>query len=81
MTLLSNINAPAAAPGGLTWSKDTDVVDVPDDLATELLGIVDGGFVEAPAKAKATKAEVTEPAPKASADRAVTETPAPKSRR
>jgi hypothetical protein len=58
MTALRNHKAPASAPGGLVWDTTDQIVEVPQDLAGELLAIVDGGFVEVQAKAK-----VTEPAP------------------
>jgi hypothetical protein len=35
---------PGAAPGGYVWDTPADVVDVPDDLAAELLAIPRGGF-------------------------------------
>jgi hypothetical protein len=59
---------------GYTWEKDGDVVEVPEDVAAELLSIRGGGFeaVEADSKPKAVrepgpKAEITEPAPKPAA--------------
>lgn len=55
---------------GYTWEKDGDTVEVPDDVAAELLSIRGGGFEAADDKPKAVtepgpKAEITEPAPKA----------------
>jgi len=35
-----------SAPGNLTWHQPGDVVEVPDDLALELLAIPDAGFSE-----------------------------------
>ena len=59
---------------GFTWENDGDVVEVPDEVAAELLAIRGGGFRQAedgPERALITepapKAEVTEPAPAAKA--------------
>ncbi|MFF0409062.1 hypothetical protein ACFYUY_01330 [Kitasatospora sp. NPDC004745] len=41
-------SAPGSAPGGLTWATPDDVVEVPDDLAVELLAIRDAGFEHVP---------------------------------
>lgn len=46
MAFLRNTKAPAGAPGGLAWDDEDSVVEVEPDLATELLRIPDGGFVE-----------------------------------
>lgn len=67
---------------GYTWEHDGDVVEVPDDIAAELLSIRGAGFSQALAEPEprpvitepAPRAEVTEPAPKAKAE--VTEGPA-----
>lgn len=37
---------PGSAPGGLVWSHPGDVVDVPAELAWELLRMPAGGFTE-----------------------------------
>ena len=37
-----------SAPGGLVWEKDGAVLDVPDDLAAELIRIPTGGFTTVP---------------------------------
>jgi hypothetical protein len=56
-----------------TWKKDGDAVNVPDEMAAELLAIHGGGFRERPEPVTepAPPAEVTEPAPESAA--AVTE--------
>jgi hypothetical protein len=46
MRLRKTTGVPGAAPGGHTWDSDTDEVEVPDDLAAELLAIPGGGFAE-----------------------------------
>lgn len=46
MRLRKTTGVPGAAPGGYTWDTDTDEVEVPDDLAAELLGIPGAGFAE-----------------------------------
>lgn len=54
---------------GFTWDADGAVVEVPDEVAAELVAIPDGGFtiVDAPAVAPEVAPEgpqaVTEPAP------------------
>lgn len=37
---------PGSAPGGFTWATAEESVEVPDDLAVELLGIRGAGFSE-----------------------------------
>ncbi|GGX40655.1 hypothetical protein [Streptomyces noursei] len=58
---------PGSAPGGYEWNKPDDSVEVPDDLALELVEIPGAGFEEVPApaaakssRAAADSAEVTE---------------------
>lgn len=64
---------------GFTWDADGAVVEVPDEVAAELVAIPDGGFtiVDAPAAAAEVappdSQAVTEPAP---ADGEITEAPA-----
>lgn len=56
--------------GAYTWKADGAVIDVPPDLAQDLLSIRGAGFSEAgpePVTEPAPAAEVTEPAPKAKA--------------
>ncbi|MEU4296347.1 hypothetical protein [Kitasatospora aureofaciens] len=53
-------NAPGSAPGGLTWSTPDDVVEVPDELAVELLAIPDAGFEHVPHMAVTQPAEAEE---------------------
>lgn len=59
-----------SAQGGLVWDRPGAVVEVPDDLALELLAIPKGGFAEvaAPEPAQepdeASAAEDAEAAPK-----------------
>ncbi|MEZ0089932.1 hypothetical protein ABH925_001073 [Streptacidiphilus sp. EB129] len=43
---LRKSRAPGSAPGGYAWTTAEDAVEVPDDLAVELLGIRDAGFSE-----------------------------------
>lgn len=68
---------PGAAPGGHTWDTPEDVVDVPDDLALDLMAI--GGFEEADAEVPVEVVEApSEDAPPDPAE--VVEAPAPKKR-
>lgn len=58
-------DSPGGAPG-YEWKKAGDVVDVPEDLAAELLAIPDGGFSEPGTEVKPEpESAVTEPAPEA----------------
>ncbi|MFD0405615.1 hypothetical protein [Kitasatospora sp. NPDC127116] len=66
--------APGSAPGGLTWSTSGDVVEVPDELAVELLAIPGAGFEHVPHLPVTVSTEVTE-APGADAQEAVVEAP------
>ena len=43
---LRKSRAPGAAPGGYSWTTAEDAVEVPDDLAVQLLEIRDAGFSE-----------------------------------
>jgi len=52
-----------------TWEKDGDVIEVPDDLGAELLGIRGGGYSEAAATRAALKSAAAAKA-KADADAA-----------
>ncbi|MEV8324513.1 hypothetical protein [Kitasatospora sp. NPDC056731] len=45
---LRKAHTPGAAPGGLVWSTPDDVVEVPDELAVELLAIPGAGFEYVP---------------------------------
>lgn len=55
MTLLRK-DQPGTAPGGFKWDGPDDVVDVPRDLAAELLTSPDGGFHEVEGPSSESKA-------------------------
>jgi hypothetical protein len=67
-------STPGSAPGGLTWGTSDDVVDVPDDLAVELLAIPGAGF-EHVSHLPITGSPEGSEAPAADAPEAVVEVP------
>jgi hypothetical protein len=69
---------PGAAPGGYVWDTPADVVDVPDDLAAELLAIPRGGFEPA---APPAGADGTAPPAAGAADSEVAEAPKRRTRK
>jgi len=74
---------PGSAPGGYTWEGPDDVVDVPPDLAHELLRQPDGGFHEVfdtdtDAGAAAAEQEAKETAEREAAAKEAQETERPK---
>lgn len=73
MAKLSTDKAPAAAPGGFTWETIESIVEVPDELAHELLKIADAGFHEVIAEVKAEVKKVEAAVKKAVAKKPVTE--------
>lgn len=66
--------APGSAPGGLVWATAEDVVEVPDELAVELLAIPGAGFEHVPHLNLTVPAEVVE-APAGDTAEAVAEAP------
>lgn len=72
---LRKSRAPGSAPGGYSWTTAEDAVDVPDDLAVQLLEIRDAGFSEV-APPVAAPTPVSEPADDDSGEESDTPTPA-----